>query len=342
MRTAQIFIIAALLLALPVATAIPDLTNSGEVDINDLLLVLNNIGRADFNPVADVNEDGVVDLFDLVLVARAFGQQTPPSEWEGSGDPLYPNQPEGWQIIVDNDFRQSSILREDDGWFTLENSTWGGRERRGGVASLHVDDPEEPLSPPSYFRSWYPAGMEGGNSAARVGAGPFTAGQEELYLAYSFRLSHSWDQRPHEERGVKHVFIDVHTNEGTTEGVGFTEFVNTPDFPYYHVNFNVNPVGTASFDRGNLDVVNSEANRVVLGEWALYEVRMRFNSYDAPSGQVHVFLNGVLVAERSDIDIPAQSFAGVSVVGVFGGGILDVPNDQWYDVGHVRVLTPAE
>ena len=50
-----------------------DVNGDGSVGMDDLLIVLDNIGRQNFDARADVNGDGVVNIFDLVIVARNFG-----------------------------------------------------------------------------------------------------------------------------------------------------------------------------------------------------------------------------------------------------------------------------
>ncbi|NIO22670.1 MAG: hypothetical protein GTN38_01415 [Candidatus Aenigmarchaeota archaeon] len=50
-----------------------DLTNDGEVDISDTIIVASNFGlTSGFDPVADTNFDGKVDIFDIVFVASRF------------------------------------------------------------------------------------------------------------------------------------------------------------------------------------------------------------------------------------------------------------------------------
>ena len=64
-----------------VVTAAPldgDVNGDGEVDTEDLLIVLDNLNTMPpGDPRADLNNDGVVDLRDLAEVARNFGRTGP-------------------------------------------------------------------------------------------------------------------------------------------------------------------------------------------------------------------------------------------------------------------------
>jgi len=51
-----------------------DLNNDKKINLQDLLIIVKNFKKANFELRADVNGDGVVDLFDLVMVAKYFGQ----------------------------------------------------------------------------------------------------------------------------------------------------------------------------------------------------------------------------------------------------------------------------
>jgi WD40 repeat protein len=50
-----------------------DVNSDGVVNIQDLVLIASNFGKAGVN-TADVNGDGVVNVQDLVWVASYFGQ----------------------------------------------------------------------------------------------------------------------------------------------------------------------------------------------------------------------------------------------------------------------------
>jgi len=51
-----------------------DLNNDNIINLQDLLIIIKNFKKQNFDPIADVNKDGKVDLFDLVKVARHFGK----------------------------------------------------------------------------------------------------------------------------------------------------------------------------------------------------------------------------------------------------------------------------
>jgi len=51
-----------------------DLNNDNKINLQDLLIIIKNFKKPNFDLIADVNQDGNVDIFDLVMVARHFGK----------------------------------------------------------------------------------------------------------------------------------------------------------------------------------------------------------------------------------------------------------------------------
>ncbi|GIX07991.1 MAG: hypothetical protein KatS3mg115_2394 [Candidatus Poribacteria bacterium] len=52
-----------------------DLTHDGIVDLFDLLIVVQRLGRFGRQADGDVNGDGVINILDVILVARHFGER---------------------------------------------------------------------------------------------------------------------------------------------------------------------------------------------------------------------------------------------------------------------------
>lgn len=51
----------------------PDINNDGQVDIEDLFILLQNFGKEETNNKADLNKDGKVDAEDLLILLSNFG-----------------------------------------------------------------------------------------------------------------------------------------------------------------------------------------------------------------------------------------------------------------------------
>lgn len=51
----------------------PDINNDGQVDIEDLFILLQNFGKEETNNIADLNNDGQVDVKDLLILLGNFG-----------------------------------------------------------------------------------------------------------------------------------------------------------------------------------------------------------------------------------------------------------------------------
>jgi hypothetical protein len=86
MRNTFVFL-AITLMALPVVAAGPgDVNNDGVVDLNDLLAVMQHVGKhRAYNSAVDLNSDGQVNLLDVTNVTRHWGanyntQPPPPSD----------------------------------------------------------------------------------------------------------------------------------------------------------------------------------------------------------------------------------------------------------------------
>ena len=45
-----------------------DINLDGEIDIFDVVIVVKNVGKEDFNPRTDMNEDGKVDNLDTEII----------------------------------------------------------------------------------------------------------------------------------------------------------------------------------------------------------------------------------------------------------------------------------
>ena len=55
---------------------IADINNDGQVDIEDLFILLQNYGKVESNNIADINNNGQVDIGDLLELLGAFGSTT--------------------------------------------------------------------------------------------------------------------------------------------------------------------------------------------------------------------------------------------------------------------------
>ena len=322
-----------MLVLVPLCLAVPDLTNSGSVDMQDLLLVLDNLGREDFNPVADVNEDGIVDLFDLVLVARAFGQQTPPSEWEGSGDPLYPNQPEGWVI-----------WREQE-WHSLQDNTgitWAAALERNGEFRLGIPDPTAPDGSGVVAEVFFPQGMPDGSTPGRVAT--HAPAHREVFIGDYVKFSEdfSWHTL-----GIKMLLFGLPGGGWVTMGGGGYGFSEMHEYPPPQMGIGSRTGGTI---QSPIPLIRDEIFPYNVnppppyerGEWMRREYYFRMNTPGDPNGIARMWIDGVLVTDIEGIDFGRDQIGwGQIQYGMtWGGGGSAVPHDQTIRIAHLRVLTP--
>lgn len=69
---------------------------------------------------------------------------------------------------------------------------------------------------------------------------------------------------------------------------------------------------------------------------------MHFNSGGSHTGPMQAWVNGNLAIQAFNEDVPAVSLRTITAANVFGGGIGDVPHDQWYDLDHVYASVPPQ
>lgn len=284
------------------------------------------------NSVATVNGSGTasgVAQGSAQIRASAGGQMgqgalsvTTPT----TGSPRFPNEPAGYVAI------------QDISW--AQGSRWGWHSYYQGAYGEVRSDGNGPTSAPHYFRAFYPAGMQGGYEAAVASAGMSGAGPGGFFMAYTFRLSENWHQHESHNMGVKHMIPFVRGGElSDARFFGWTGWVNFPGRPEYRVGSTVD--GWASgHPRRDLEWVNESAAFFRKGEWVTVEMHVEFNSGGPNTGRVRVWVNGVLTQQLLNQHFPATHLSNGQIAGTFGGGIGNVPNNQWYEVDHVYFSTP--
>lgn len=214
--------------------------------------------------------------------------------------------------------------------------SWGMVVRAGSWSIQ--EDPAAPVAPPYLFRAHYPGGMQGGHEAAV----PFTAVNRTtpgFYLSYAFRLSGNWQQGASEMNGVKHVIPFITQPGQQSTFWGWTSWVNHPEDGY---RISVTLDGWNG-PRRDIPYINTEARqaaRFSRGQWVHLEMLVDFNTAGANSGRVQVWVNGVRTHDAPE-DMPAVSVDELQIAGTFGGGIGNVPHDQWYDIDHIRISIPG-
>ena len=317
------------LLAVPLAVAIPDLTGDNSVGIGDLLFVLERLGTNDFD--ADVNQDGIVDLLDLVLVARAYGSMI--DDWIGSGDELYPNQPEGWTVWREQEYHS---LTDQTG------STWASSLIQEGELRLGVFDPTAPDGSGVVAEAFFPQGLPDGLEPGRMGtAAPPT---REVFVGDYIKFSENFE---YHNLGIKISMFMLPFPEGTIIfGGGGNGSWNTPA-PSMRVSartartiINPDPLIAGEGWPHNM----AEPPEYTRGDWMRREIYLRMNTPGMTDGALRMWLDGVLVTSYENIDFGTtqSDWHYLNYGFTWGGGGVAVPHDQYIRVAHTRMLMPAE
>lgn len=256
------------------------------------------------------------------------GNEAPPQTGTGLE---FPNEPEGFVL------RSQDLL--DDGtpsWNILN---------RAGTGSV-VENPNAPIAPPYAFRATYPAGMPGGHEASLLFTGSAGGTTSSFYLSHTFRLSANWDQGTTSlgdgTFGVKHVIPFVIPDGGTDPlFFGWTGWGKDSEHGWI-TRFRIDgwAPGTSRRDVPHIDAAAIEAARFSLNEWVRLEVLVEFNDGGDNTGRIRMWTNGTLTHDSDGEHFPTSELSEVQIAGTFGGGIGNVPHEQWYEVDHIRVSAP--
>jgi len=214
--------------------------------------------------------------------------------------------------------------------------SWGMAVRAGSWSI--AEDVSAPLAPPHVFRAFYPAGMAGGHEAAVPYTG-INRTTSAFYLSYAFRLSENWQQGTSEMNGVKHVIPFITAPGRQSTFWGWTSWVNHPQ-DGYRVSVTLDGWNGSRRDIPYFNHEARQAARFSRGQWVQVEMLVHFNSGGAGTGRVQVWVNGVRTHDAQE-DMPAVSVDELQIAGTFGGGIGNVPHNQWYDVDRIRLSVPG-
>ena len=302
------------LLFVPAVSAIPDLTGSGDVGMQDLLFVLDRFGSHD--GVADINGDGVVDLLDLVIVARHFGRsvEIPDSSPEVPVllNPNFLNDPTGFSTVY-------NIT-----WSTLDGFVSADRSGQIGIAATST-----PLGTNTALQLFYPQGMADGQDPGVV---ELTLLEQEVYVASFVRYDEDFIFHTNEIKtqlflscGI--VVIGPHRENSDENQPGIS--VWTQRQPFF--------TGETHPGRKTLPHNVQTAPNYTPGEWMKVEAYFNANTNTA-----RLWIDDVLVTDRNDVVFePGCTFENFQNVGTWGGGGSNVPQSQSISIANTYISSPS-
>ena len=262
----------------------------------------------------------------VVSVTSVDGGSTPSSP--------FANRPTTWRTLQNQDF-SGSIVPTNNGWFDISGSIWGGRRDSDSsvVIERHGDGP---VSAPNQLTLFLPEGLADGQSVggAHSPVGPARADSTSgFYVAYVFRLSENWTQgeTPIHGNTFKHVETSAYGPNGSRL-LWRTGITKIPGDPEGRFRMKLNPWGF----QANIEFDLTAATAWSAGEWVTIEVLTNFG----PHGGIRMWVNGVLAAHASDVNVPFHRNGGVALPNVHGGGIGMVTEDKYLTFDHVYLAEP--
>lgn len=243
--------------------------------------------------------------------------------------------PQGWTTRINSSFDYPSIAYTNPPWLGITDSVWSGATRDIAYITLE-QELQGPVSGPHTVRFFYPEGFEGGYATSNIFSHIIT-NTGGIYYAYAMRLSDNWSQleTPITGNTFKHVEVGASTPEVGSVLLARTAVTKIPGDSQDR--FRVKLANWANNDEP--EHVISEATAWGAGEWVIVELLIEFNDGGPSTGSMRLWANQHLAAILDDTDLPFTGISTFNVPNVFGGGIGDVPHDQYYDLDHVLVLT---
>jgi trimeric autotransporter adhesin len=253
----------------------------------------------------------------------------------GSGDLLYPNEPSGWTIHREQEFRS---LVDNTG------ATWGSRLISNGEFRLNIADPTNPAGTGVVAEVFFPEGMSDGTGPGRI-ATSMPRNEPEVFVGDYIKFSDNFSWH---SLGIKILLFGLGDGGWITMGGGGHGFSEMRDTPAPNMSIGSRTgsavsTGSDSLIRGEVFRFNvSDPPEYQRGEWMQREFHFRLNTPGTANGVVRMWIDGVLVTEYTDVDwgTNAPDWGEIQYGMTWGGGGSAVPHDQTIRIGHLRVSHP--
>jgi uncharacterized protein YjdB len=257
-----------------------------------------------------------------------------------TGSGLYPNQPAGWVVHREQEFRS---LTDNTGaiWGSMLNPPGGGELR------LNVSDPTSPDGTGIVAEVFFPAGMADGMDAGRIGTST-PRNQREVFIGDYIKFSAGFQ---YHNMGIKMLLFNVHQLGWITMGGGGESPIRGSNPATQPPNMSVGSrcggcIRTSAplWNNGEIFTYNVQyPPAYTTGQWMRREFYFRLNS--APGvrdGVVRQWIDGVLTTEYTDIDwgMDAPDWGSVVYGFTWGGGGSAVPQNQTIRIAHFRMTHP--
>lgn len=198
----------------------------------------------------------------------------------GTAPGANPGEPAGYNLISDRQFDQ----KVEDGW-----------SDRGDTRFTIGQDPTAPKSPQNVGIASFPTGYVGGTGPINTWRVIGQYNDPEIYISFWVKLSSNWVGAP--SAGINKVF-HIWINGGSVvvfSAQGSNAASITPQMRLQNVE--QDPRGT-SF---NLNPNIVPGARLIRGQWHRVEVLLAANTPGQPNGKVSWWLDGVQIAEYTDV-----------------------------------------
>lgn len=232
---------------------------------------------------------------------------TDPATGGGSTGGRYGAQPTGFTKITDRPFNEAN----EDGW-----------RSSGGLTN--DSDASAPLSGPGTLRATFPKGFGGGYSPIWSDRSISSLGYGRVYVSFALKLSDNW--------------------QGHSTGTNKIGFVWLNDKPVVFFNAYGKGSGTLTpivsvqnTPNGSLNLMPNVGNAVVKrGQWQQWEAVLVVNSGSNADGQIHLWIDGVKVAEYKNMNLSSggKVWEYLTWRPIWGGRDDVVQNTQYMWMDH--------
>jgi len=268
--------------------------------------------------IASVNSNGLVSG-----VSAATTQITATSEGKSSSATITVTAPSSGGAVWRGNEPGGLTMVSDQPFNSMPSNSW--RTEGGSI----VSDPSAPQSPNNVFEINFPAGYGGGYSP---GGADMDVNDSTLYFSVNVKYSLNWEGHPPEGiNKIMHLWI----NGGnlcviSAEGQG-----SDPLYPA--ITFQ-SIIGGGNQGGGAFGMYTSPTP-ISRGVWHLIEVVATKNTSGQRNGSVYLYVDGVLVAQATGIQLTAagNNWNMLQIAPIWGGTGGAVTNAQSLRLDHIYV-----